>query len=125
MEQNLEPRINGVEAVFMILVCLFFDAMDGIATLFDIFVGAGEFIKLFINAIASSILYFWITMKGVRPVWTFAGAGLEFIPFANALPIRTLTMTITIYMDWHPQHAEKIEATTRIVRIVRAVKKLK
>ena len=53
MEQNLEPRINGVEAVFMILVCLFFDAMDGIATLFDIFVGAGEFIKLFMYRLLS------------------------------------------------------------------------
>lgn len=122
MEQNPEPRINGVEAVFMILVCLFFDAMDGIATLFDIFVGAGEFIKLFINAIASPILYFWITMKGVSPMWTFAGAGLELIPFANTLPIRTVTMGITIYMDRHPKLAEKIKTAARIVRTVKKQK---
>ncbi len=119
MEQNPEPKINGVEAVFMILLCLFFDALDALATLFDAFVGAGEFIKLFINAIASPILYFWITIKGVSPMWTFAGAGLELIPIANTLPIRTLTMAITIYIDRHPQQTEKIQTVARIVRAVK------
>lgn len=121
MEQSPEPNINGVEAVFMILLCLFFDGLDLIATLFNALVGAGEFIKLFINAIASPILYFWITMKGVSPVWTFAGAGLELIPIANTLPIRTLTMIITIYMDRHPEQTEKIVAARRIIRTIKKI----
>lgn len=96
--------------------------MDGIATLFNIFFGAGEIIKLFINAIASLILYFWVTMKGVRPLWTLAGAGLEFIPIANTLPIRTITMGITIYIDRHPKQMEKIQTAARIVRAVKKPK---
>ncbi len=116
MEQDNEQKIDGHEAVFMILVCLFFDGMDVIATLFNALVGAGEFIKFFINVVASSILYPWVILRGVSPVWTIAGGALELIPVANILPMRTVTMGITIYLDRHPEQTKKVEVVGRIVR---------
>lgn len=120
-EEQSARNIDGLEATFMILVCLFFDGIDMLATFLDVFFGAGEFIKFFNNVIASSILYFWITMDEVSPTWTLVGAGLELIPLGNAFPIRTTTMAVTIYLDWHPK---MIEGATPAIRVIAAAKKV-
>ena len=116
MDEPLTPKIHGVEAAFMVFVCLFFDGVDAVATLLDIYFGAGEFIKIINNAVASVILYFWVTMKDMRPMWMLIGGAVEFIPFANTLPLRTVAMAITIYIDRHPEQTEKVAAGARVIR---------
>ena len=113
MEQK--SKIDGLEATFMIMVCLFFDGIDVVATLLDVALGAGEIIKWFNDVIASSILYFWVTMSDVSPLWTLVGAALELIPVGNTLPIRTITMGITIYIDRHPEKLESAETAYRVI----------
>ena len=96
-----EPKITGIEATLMIGMCLVFDVIDIGATFLDAAFGAGEFIKIFNNIIASSILFFWVTIKGVSPIRTLVGAGIELIPFINILPVRTITMIATVWADQH------------------------
>ena len=110
MEEDLaEPKIGGIEAMVMVAVAGFFDLADFLATFLDALFGAGELIKFFINVAASVILWLWVTMKGVGAERTLAGALLEFIPVANALPLRTAMMFATIWLDWHPKEAEIAE----------------
>ena len=106
MSDAANYKISGLEACFWVSFCLFFDILDALATLLDGFMGIGEILKLIINVVASSILWLWSIIKGVRATWLLAGMMLEFIPFiVNLLPLRTATMIITIYLDWHPKVA--------------------
>ncbi len=111
-----EPKISGVEAIIALLVCGAFDVFDVLATFLDAFFGAGEVIKEFSNFIISAMLVFYAMMKGTGALATTAGAIVEAVPLLNALPIRTATMAIVIWLDWHPKEAEAAEAVTRIVK---------
>lgn len=113
MEQG--PRISGVEMFIMINICLIFDAIDAVATFFDLLLGAGELMKFINNTVASAIIVPWAIIKGVRSSWLFAGTIIEYIPIINALPTRTALMIITIYLDRHPKSA-------RIAGIVKLIK---
>jgi hypothetical protein len=108
-ENKPEPKISGTEALFMVGLAGLFDIADFFATFLDILFGAGELIKFFINVTASVMLWLWTIMKGVGPERTLAGALLEFVPLANTLPIRTVMMCATIWLDWHPKEAEIAE----------------
>lgn len=91
---------NGIaftEAAFLLMVCALADAADFFITvvLLDLF-GAGEFIKWAINFFVWATVGLWLTLKGVRTLWWSAGSLAEAIPVINALPLRTVTMVITI-----------------------------
>ena len=103
MEQQY--KISGLEAFFMICLCLFFDAIDVVATFLDFLFGAGEIIKLINNSVAASIITIWSIIKGVNLFWPSASTISEFIPIVNALPIRTVLMVLNVYFDWHPKTA--------------------
>lgn len=103
-----QPKIDGMEAFFMVALCLVFDTVDFLATFLDGFFGAGEVIKFFNNIIASTTMFLWVMMKDISPLWTLAGGGLELMPVVNALPIRTATMAVTVWLDRHPHMAEVI-----------------
>ena len=106
-EEHPEHKIDGLEALFMVGLCAMFDLIDFGASFLDVALGAGEFVKIFNNVIASSVIFFWAMMKGVRPTWTLVGGFVEFIPLVNALPIRTGTMIATIIAE---RSREKLEA---------------
>lgn len=94
-----ENKITGGEAIFIILICLFFDGIDFVATIMAIpTLGATEIAKLINNAIASTILLFWTTIKGIKPLWTLVGSALELIPVFNGLPFRTTAVIATIIL---------------------------
>jgi hypothetical protein len=115
--EDVRPKISGLEAFFLVAFCLFFDGLDALATFLDGFLGVGEFIKLLINITVSPILWFWLIMKGVRSTWLLAGIALEMVPLiGNTLPIRTVTMVVTIYLDWHPQTAATIVSVVKITK---------
>lgn len=108
-ENKPEPKISGAEAIVMITLVALFDLADLLATFLTVFFGAGEFIKLFINAIASVVIWLWAIMRGVGPTRVLAGSILEFVPLINVLPMRTVAMASTIWLDWHPKEAAIIE----------------
>ncbi len=110
MEEITEaPKINGIEGAVMVGVCILFDVADFFATFLDALFGAGELVKFFINAFASVVLWLWATMKGVGAERTLVGNLLEFVPIINTLPIRTIAMLATIWLDRHPKQAELAE----------------
>ena len=108
-ENPHEPKLNGIEAAAMIGLVAFFDILDFFATLFDVFLGAGELVKVFINVVASATLSLWVIMKGLGVERTLAGAALEFIPLVNGLPLRTMMVISTVWLDRHPKEAELAE----------------
>lgn len=111
-EQQPEPKISGMEAFIMLMLCVLFDMVGIFATFLTVVFGIGEFIKFFIGIVASAIIFFWAMMKGVRALWIATGGILELIPFINTLPLYTITMAITIYLDHHPERAEVVQAVS-------------
>ena len=114
----------------MIIICVGIDILGVLGTVLDALFGAGEFIKFFINFVASWSLYFWATLKGVPSSWIIAGDVLELVPFVNALPFYTVAMATTIYLDRHPKEAEAVQKVSlrivnpkRITPTTNAVKK--
>ncbi|MEK9183878.1 MAG: hypothetical protein AAB890_02290 [Patescibacteria group bacterium] len=119
MSEEKQSKISGLEATILVLTCAFFDFLDLLATFVNIYFGVGEAIKLMINFIISPILWFWITMRGVRSDWVLYGGLLEMIPiFGNTLPIRTVTMIVVIYMDWHPKTDVAVKIATGTIKSV-------
>lgn len=115
-EEQTEPKISGIEACIMLMLCVLFDIAGFFATFLDVAFGAGEFIKFFIDTVASAIIFFWAMMKGVSLFWVGAGGILELVPFINTLPLYTGTMIRTIYLDRHPKQAEVVQtASPRVV----------
>ncbi len=115
-ELEPEPKISPVEAFLMIGLAAVFDILDFFATFLDVFFGAGELVKFFINVVASAVLWLWAMIKGVGPERTLAGALLEFVPAVNALPIRTAMMVATVWLDRHPEQAEIAESVVPNIR---------
>lgn len=122
MDTQHEPKITGMEAFIMLMFCVLLDIAGIIATLLDVAFGTGEFIKFFIGIIASAIIFFWAIMKGVRSLWVATGGILELVPFINTLPLYTITMAITIYLDRYPEKAEVVQAASpRVVNPKRSI----
>ncbi len=115
-ENKPEPKIGGIEALVMVSVAALFDIADFFATFLDALFGAGELVKFFINVVAFTVLWLWAIMRDVGTTRMLAGSLLEFIPLANTLPIRTVAMMATIWLDWHPKEAEIIETFAPAVK---------
>lgn len=105
-ETEPEPKIGGAEGFLMVGFAAVFDIIDFLATFLDGFFGVGELIKFFTGLVASVTLWLWAMMKEVGPERILAGSLLEFVPVVNALPLRTVTTAMTVWLDWHPQEAE-------------------
>lgn len=93
----------------MIGLCVVFDTIDLIALFLNGFFGVGLIISFFNNVIASTTLFLWAMIKDIGVERTIAGAVAEMIPVINALPIRTIMMIMTVWLDWHPQQTEIAE----------------
>lgn len=117
MEEITEqPKINGIEGAVMVGVCILFDIADFFATFLDALFGIGELVKFFINVVASVVLWLWATMKGVGAERTLVGNLFEFVPIMNTLPIRTIAMLATIWLDRHPKQAAIAESFTPAIK---------
>jgi len=112
-----DKKISYAEAVLMVLICIFADALEGFFSL----IGLVPFlfpISLFfnwaINFTTLAIISFWLIIKGERPTWFFAGGLTEFIPFINILPLKTVTCIITIIIiNRGPAALKKISHPTK------------
>ncbi len=96
-------KISGIEAFFLISLCLIFDLIDLVALGIDLIpvVGLpiGESLKFINNLLISLTVIFWLTIRGVRSYWFWAGSLVETIPGINSLPTRTITVVITLYAN--------------------------
>lgn len=110
-----QGKISLAEAVLMLMIT---GAADLLEFLLTFAVGVGEIVKWFIDIPTWFIIQFWLMIKGVRGTWFLAGSLLELIPVINALPIRTLTMVITIYLANKPQSSALVAEATKVAQRV-------
>ncbi len=66
-------------------------------------IGPGEVVKWIINIIVWLPVQFWLLFRGARGELYAASVLIEFIPFLNALPLKTILLISTIYIHNHPE----------------------
>ncbi|KKR89266.1 MAG: hypothetical protein UU85_C0004G0107 [Candidatus Wolfebacteria bacterium GW2011_GWA2_42_10] len=66
-----------------------------------VFAGLDDFGIL--DAITFPVTQFYFRIKGVKATADLIGNLIELIPYVGALPIRTITLLITIYAANHPE----------------------
>lgn len=87
-------RVNIVE-FFLVVSFVFIVELVELAVTF--FVGPGELVKWIINIIFWFPVRFWLKIKGVAGKYYDTAFFVEFIPFINALPIKSVVLIIAIY----------------------------
>ncbi len=68
-------------------------------------IGPGEVVKWLMNIIVWLPVQFWLLFRGARGDLYALSVLIEFIPFINALPIKTALLITTIYIHNHPESA--------------------
>ena len=93
-----QKKISMVEGLLLLMFVGFVDLLQ----FFVDFIDGGTISSFIINPPVFFITQFYLTMKGIKGVSNIAGNLVEFVPIVNALPIRTATMMLTIYMANKP-----------------------
>lgn len=98
-----EPRgkISLVEGIIMVMITLSADLIELILTLFGL-----NPLSIVIDVPVTFIIQFWLMMRGSKWTWALAGNLIEFIPYLDFLPIRTVTLLVTIYLSNHQKVAK-------------------
>ena len=91
----------------MLMLTLTVDAIEVILTFF-----AANPASIPLDFVIMAIINFWLWMKGAKGTWALAGNLIEFIPYLDFLPIRTVTLLITIYLTNH-QKVASVAAAAR------------
>ncbi|HEY4496859.1 MAG TPA: hypothetical protein VI432_01795 [Candidatus Paceibacterota bacterium] len=97
-----DKKISLVEIILMLMITITADVVELILTLFV----AGIVVNILINIPVWLVIQFWLIMRGIRGLSYTAGSMVEFVPIINALPLRTASMLITIYLANHPGAAK-------------------
>lgn len=98
-------KISLVEKILMMELAIIGDLSEALAALgiaIPIIGPALPLIAFIIGLTISSILTFWLIMKGVSVKWFLGGSGIELIPIINALPVRIAALAITFIEDSGP-----------------------
>lgn len=98
-----------VEIILLLMIVVPVDILEPIVDLISPVPVLGQIalvVMHFADWIVLFIVQFWLIMKGVKGLWALAGNLLEFIPYLDALPIRTATLILTIYLANHPKAAQ-------------------
>lgn len=109
------PKISLVEGILMLMIVIPVDILEVIVALISLIPVIGQIalvVMWFADPIVLFIIQFWLIMKGLKGLWALAGNLLEFIPYVDALPLRTIGLIITIYLANRPgiaQIAKKIK----------------
>ena len=112
-------KISLVEALLMVLLNLFADAVDAALNFLALIPVIGVGVLIIAPLISFSffaITEFWLIMKGGmgfrQQVSVIAGNLLDIIPFLSLLPFKTASVIIAIYMINHPKVAQALSAGT-------------
>lgn len=92
----MEKKISLPE---IILLNLYIIPLD-LISLVLVFFGLDDF--WIIDILTFPITQFYFRMKGAKAGADLAGSIAELIPYVGALPIKSISMNITIYLTNHP-----------------------
>jgi len=105
-----QKKISLVEALLMVLLNLFGDAIDVALNLLSLtpVIGFGVLmISPFISTSFFAITEFWLIMRGGfgfrQQVSVIVGNLLDEVPYVSFLPFKTVSVTVAIWMINHPK----------------------
>ena len=112
-EQNQaeQKKISLPEAIIMVMIVGLADAVEILIGL----TGIGIIIGEIINFVVGAGIQLWLFMKGIKGFWKLASWGIGTLldgVLAGFLPIKTITLIITIYLVNHPKIVEKATKAT-------------
>jgi len=111
------PKISLVEAILMLMIVVPFDVLEVVTALISPIPVIGQIalvVMHFGDWIVLFVIQFWLIMKGLKGIWALTGNLLEFIPFVDILPLRTLGLIATIILANRPE-------TTKVAQVAGAV----
>ncbi len=101
------PKISLPEGIIMVMICLAGDAMDVAGDISAALIP----LSWLVDFLDLAVIQIWLIMKGGigfrKQSITLVGNLVEFIPYLDALPIRTVALLLAIYMINHPKIAGK------------------
>ncbi|MDD4761503.1 MAG: hypothetical protein PHZ25_00555 [Candidatus Pacebacteria bacterium] len=100
-----QKKFSLSETIILILVCLFADTVELLSYAFSLIPPLAPFSVFFvwiINTFVFGFAYLWLIIKGARGAWFLAGSLVEYIPFLNLLPIKTVTIIVAIVLSNNP-----------------------
>ena len=100
-------KVSLVEGIIMFMIVATADIIEIILTFFGL-----NPLSIIIDVPVAFTIQFWLWMKGSKWTWALAGNLIEFIPYVDFLPIRTVTLLLTIYLSNHSK-AAKLASTGR------------
>lgn len=96
-----DKKISLAETVLVMMFVIFIDLLELVLGLLAV----GLIINSFIDLVVGAGIQLWIRLKGIKGASALAGTLIEFIPVVNLLPIRSVTMAITIFIANRPAAA--------------------
>lgn len=103
-----KPRFSLVEIILILMIVIPFDALEVVADLISPIPIIGQIalvVMHFGDWIILFIIQFWLIMRGLKGIWALTTNLLEFIPYVDILPLRTLGIIITIILANRPEAA--------------------
>lgn len=98
-------KVSLVEGIIMFMIVATADIIEIILTFFGL-----NPLSIIIDVPVAFTIQFWLWMKGSKWTWALAGNLIEFIPYVDFLPIRTVTLLLTIYLSNHSKAAKLASA---------------
>jgi hypothetical protein len=98
-------KVSLVEGIIMVMIVATADIIEIILTFFGL-----NPLSIIIDVPVAFTIQFWLWMKGSKWTWALAGNLIEFIPYVDFLPIRTVTLLLTIYLSNHSKAAKLASA---------------
>ena len=90
----MKQKINRVEFVFVVLLVLMAEIAEG---LMEVFLPVlGQVINVFWSSFVWLTIQFYLKIREARGVWYFVGSLVDYIPYINVLPIKTVSLIATI-----------------------------
>jgi hypothetical protein len=109
-----DKKISMVETMFLVLFIVPLDIIELVAGV----VPGLSYIAIGYDLAAMGGLFMYFHMKGGNYALPTAGSGIEAVfPGIDALPIRTITLIVAIYMTNHP-NAGKIASLGSVNKVV-------
>lgn len=120
-EQEQPKKISLPEGIFMMEVVVLADVVEILVDL----TGFGIIIGEIINFATGAMIEGWLLMKGLRGTRNLVSFGVGTIldgVTTSFLPVKSITMVITIYLVNHPKVLEKVGKAAAIAGAASALK---
>lgn len=100
----MKQKINKVEFVFVVTLVLMAEIAEGLMEAF--LPVLGQFINIFWSSFIWLTIQFYLKIREARGVWYFVGSLIDYVPYINILPIKTVSLIATIIIHNREAAAE-------------------